>query len=98
MNSTSVNIWSRHAGQFAHLGPPLCPSQQDGAFARAAIAEWFSGSRRKDAVVLILGVTPDLCVLPLPPKSHRIALDKTHEMIRNVWPGRSGDKDEAVCA
>jgi hypothetical protein len=48
--------------------------------------------------VLVMGVTPELCGLPLNPNSRVIAVDKTMDMIRAIWPSRTRRHDEVVCA
>jgi hypothetical protein len=45
-----------------------------------------------------MGVTPELCSLPLNSGSRFIAVDKSAEMIGNLWHPRPGAQDQAVCA
>jgi SAM-dependent methyltransferase len=45
-----------------------------------------------------MGVTPELCSLPTGERSRVIAVDRSVEMIRSVWPGRLRPRDEVLCA
>ncbi len=45
-----------------------------------------------------MGVTPELCGLPIGSISRFIAVDKSAEMIANVWRPRPGLSDTAICA
>lgn len=47
--------------------------------------------------MLLMGVTPELCSIPTGPRSRLIAVDRSLEMIRLVWPGRLRPLDEALC-
>jgi hypothetical protein len=48
--------------------------------------------------VLVLGVTPELCGLPMHVSSRVTAMDKSTDMIGAIWPGRVRARDEVVCA
>ena len=85
---TARGPWSRHALQWSRVGPPLRPSPQDVAVASAAVDGWRAATGRDDPTLLLLGVTPELCALPLGPRSRVLAVDRSLEMIRGVWPGR----------
>ena len=64
----------------------------------SAISEWLRMARRTDPTLLVIGVTPELCGLPMNSGSRVIAIDRSTDMIRSVWPGRLRTGDEAICA
>lgn len=90
--------WERHARQWSRIGPPLRPSPEDVAVARQALDTWRSTRGEEDPTLLLLGVTPELCSLPTGERSRLIAIDRSIDMIRSVWPGRLRSGDEAICA
>ena len=95
-HSAPNDPWSRHARQWSHVGSPLRPGPEDIAVFRAAIQEWGGHTGRSDPSVLVMGVTPELCGLP--ENGRVIAVDKSTDMIRSIWPGRLHEGDDAVCA
>jgi len=97
MNSPSLELWKLQARQWSHVGSPLRPSPEDSELTCAAIAEWLRTSRRTALSAIVLGVTPELCSLPLPAGSRVMAVDHAEEMIRKIWPGRVRNGDEAIC-
>ena len=90
--------WERHALQWSRVGPPLRPSPEDVAVAAAALDGWRATARRDDPTLLLMGVTPELCALPAGPRGRVIAVDRSLDMIRDVWPGRRRPRDAAVRA
>jgi SAM-dependent methyltransferase len=90
--------WRKHALQWSRVGPPLRPSPEDVAVAREALDDWRAATGRDDPTLLLLGVTPELCALPTGPRSRVVAVDRSVDMIRSVWPGRLRTRDEALCA
>ena len=64
----------------------------------SAITEWLRTTRRSAPTLLVLGVTPELCKLQLSSGSRVIAVDKSADMIRSIWPGRLRTRDEVICA
>lgn len=61
------------------------------------IVRWCDASGRDDPTILLMGVTPELCRLPLGSRSRLVALDRGLAMIRTVWPGPLRPRDGAVC-
>lgn len=94
---TDVGPWSRHASQWARVGPPLRPSLEDVAVAIAELARWRETTGRDDPTLLLMGVTPELCALPRGPGSRLVAVDRSLPMIRGVWPGPLQPGDRALC-
>ncbi|HTJ45246.1 MAG TPA: class I SAM-dependent methyltransferase [Kofleriaceae bacterium] len=70
-----MDHWPLHAQQWARIGPPLRPCDEDLAIVRREGA----GAKR----VLLLGVTPELASLPWP---ELVAIDHAHAMIEAVCP------------
>jgi SAM-dependent methyltransferase len=89
--------WGSHARQWSRVGPPLRPSPEDVAVARSSIESWRAANRFRDPTILLMGVTPELCSIPTGRRSRLIAVDRSLEMIRSVWPGRLRPHDEALC-
>jgi SAM-dependent methyltransferase len=89
--------WQKHALQWSRVGPPLRPAAEDVTVACEALDGWRAATGRDDPTVLLLGVTPELCALPTGPRSRVIAVDRSVDMIRSVWPGRLQPRDGALC-
>lgn len=91
--SSRREYWDDIARFWAQIGPPLRPSEADLGFVRRTVARWSAqfGAPR----ALILGVTPELALLPWPPQTDLRAVDHTRAMIEAVWPGPRSD---AICA
>lgn len=89
--------WRKHALQWSRVGPPLRPSPEDVAVAVDAVDAWRETTGRDDPSLLLLGVTPELCALPTGTRSRVVAVDRSLDMIRCVWPGRLRPADEALC-
>lgn len=49
-------------------------------------------------VVLVCGVTPELCSVQLPPAGRVIAVDSSTDMIVSHWPGRIREGDAVIAA
>jgi SAM-dependent methyltransferase len=98
MNSLPNDPWKEHSRRWSSVGKPLRPSFEDIAFTRSAISEWLRRTHRTAPTLLILGVTPELCSLPMNSGSRFIAVDKSAEMIGNLWRPRPGVWDEVICA
>lgn len=95
---SSATPWERHARQWDRIGPPLRPSAEDLAIVARALAGWQSATGRTDPTVLVLGVTPELCSLAAGDGSRVLAIDRSRDMIRGVWPGRLRPGDAAIRA
>ncbi len=89
--------WARHARQWSRVGPPLRPSPEDLAVAEAELRAWSATTGRLDPTVLVLGVTPELCSLATLDPVRVIAIDRSLDMIRAVWPGPLRRGDLALC-
>lgn len=68
-------------------GPPLRPSEEDIRLFRSAVGKWAASAGRRRAAALLLGVTPELAVAKWPVHVYMEALDRSPEMVKNVWPG-----------
>jgi SAM-dependent methyltransferase len=79
--------WPSVARIWHQLGSPLRPVETDLDCCRAALADWLRDFDGRLPRALILGVTPELYHLPWPMGSLVMAVDRTHEMVRHVWPG-----------
>ena len=77
--------WSAFSELYAHLAPPLCPTPNDVASLRDAIASC-------DDDVLLLGMTPALADLG----RDLTAVDMSWRMVNEVWPGDGGNRRALV--
>ncbi|HET6361318.1 MAG TPA: class I SAM-dependent methyltransferase [Gemmatimonadota bacterium] len=89
--------WERHARQWSRVGPPLRPSPEDLAVVERALGAWSTATSRLDSTVLVMGVTPELCSLTTLEGTRVIAVDRSRDMIRAVWPGPLHRGDAAIC-
>jgi SAM-dependent methyltransferase len=94
----SSNHWKDHARQWSYFGSPLRPCSEDIAFALGAVEGWIARTGQTTPTLLIVGVTPELCRLPINEGSRTIAIDNSMDMIRAIWPGRTRARDAAICA
>jgi SAM-dependent methyltransferase len=78
--------WLRNAGQWRRIGPPLRPVAEDLRVVEDTAAAWRAAHPGSRLRVLILGVTPELCTLAWPAGTALLAVDRSPDMIRHVWP------------
>lgn len=83
---TTSAHWRKIASHWSHVGPPLRPCPEDVGFVEREARSWAQAYARPPRV-LILGVTPELCLLAWPEGTVVRALDRSAEMIDAVWPG-----------
>lgn len=95
--SAPSDHWRQHARQWSYVGQPLRPGPEDAALVREAIAGWSEATGRSDATGLVLGVTPELCRVPLGAGARIVAVDNSVDMIGTIWPGRVRARDAVVC-
>jgi SAM-dependent methyltransferase len=74
-----MDHWPLHARQWALVGPPLRPSDEDVAIVRA--------EAQRPARTLLLGVTPELAALDL---GELVAIDHAQAMIDAIFPAGPG--------
>lgn len=95
--SPGISPWSRHARQWSRVASPLRPVAEDCRLYWGLIGGVVEGLAAPR--VLLLGVTPELALLPWPRPSHLTAADLNPDMIARVWPARElRCTGEAVCA
>ncbi len=87
------DTWQRHARLWELVTSPLRPAPEDVAGYRSAVEAWKRATGREDPVILLLGVTPEICEIPLGAEARVIAVDRSADMLAAVWPGsrRPGD-------
>ena len=73
--------WSRHAEQWAQLGPPLRPSPEDIALMRRRVLDRGCVGRS-----ILLGVTPEIASMEWPTGTDLLAVDRCMGMVTGVWP------------
>ena len=77
-------LWQLQAGQWAQLGRPLRPGEEDVARVQACIDE------RAPSTALILGVTPELVHCRWPERATVLGTDRSMAMIQGVGPAANG--------
>ncbi len=92
-----IEPWAAFATNWARLGSPLRPCEEDLQRLKVAWATSLPAripGRRID--VLVLGVTPEIALFPWAEKTSLCAIDASEEMIRSVWPGDGPDRKAAL--
>jgi SAM-dependent methyltransferase len=79
-------IWLQQSQQWARIGTPLRPSQEDTSRVEALVTFWQEANRGRRLRALLLGVTPELATLRWPEGTSLIAVDRSEGMIATVWP------------
>jgi len=98
MSEPIPDHWPAHARQWAHVGSPLRPCEEDLHLMRQSVVQRFreqAPSRPLDG--LLLGVTPEIASLDWQLPVNLCAVDHSKDMIQAVWPGDS-DSRQAICA
>jgi SAM-dependent methyltransferase len=78
------DVWADYARRWSKLRPPQRPSGSDGD-CMLALADPVLAGRRGDAVVVVLGVTPELVGLPWPQTALVHAFDNSRPMVEAVF-------------
>lgn len=82
-----VDHWPLHARNWARVGPPLRPCNDDIATVEAEVAKHATGHAIS---ALILGVTPELVAMRLPAGSSVVAVDREPAMIDALFVATPG--------
>ena len=90
--------WSSLANAYGALGPPLRPTGTDIAYMEDAVAAWATEHPGRRTRAVLLGVTPQIAGMRLPPGTSLIAADNSFPMVRAVWPRDLARSRVAVCA
>jgi SAM-dependent methyltransferase len=80
-----IDHWREHARLWGRIGSPLRPAAEDLDRSGAWIAARLAPSSQ-DMKALILGVTPELALIPWPAGTRVIGVDRSIDMVRNAWP------------
>ena len=80
-----VSYWSGLASNYATLGPPLRPSDEDLRCFESSIANWAGTHPGVFIRAVLLGVTPDIASMRWPENSSLVAFDRSDAMIGGVW-------------
>lgn len=90
---TEPGFWKSGAELWPLFGPPLRPSDEDGAMLEDLLLDW--SSRHGAPRMLVLGVTPEVHALAQRHNWPLEAVDRVPEMFDSVWPGERAD---TLCA
>jgi SAM-dependent methyltransferase len=82
--------WALLGENYARYGTPLIPCEQDLAAYRRAIASWRQEYRRQRLRVLLCGVTPAIASMSWPDETDLLAVDRSTQVIRALWPRLAG--------
>ena len=85
MNEVAIAHWHSIAREWRYFGSPLRPCEEDTRFMSQVIAKQFQG--RRDLKALLCGVTPEIARMSWPSGSLLTAVERSGEMIQEVWPG-----------
>src|SRR5690349_4264303 len=88
--------WDDIAHHWDDWGPPLRPGPEDLRIMGAALGGWREPNSSAVAQVLLCGTTPEIATLAWPFPARLLAVDKSEQMLRVVWPGTIPGAREAV--
>lgn len=90
--------WHLFADLWPGIGTPLRPVAEDIEIIRETLHSTFSPDPpRSPRYMLLLGVTPEIASMDVPPSTFLLAVDRDLKMISGVWPGNAPGR-AAVCA
>lgn len=89
--------WDSMACHWRRLGPPLRPSPAEVQHFQRAITLQSEHSGQTPLRVVMLGVTPEIAQLNWPAGANVLAVDRSPEMVRAVWPGDRPER-RALCS
>lgn len=96
-STRAPDTWAGIATAYSTYTSPLRPCQEDvDVFARAAY-DWRRSHPHGPMYTLLLGATPDIAVMTLPPDATLIGMDSSLEVIKAIWPGNVLARRGAVC-
>lgn len=87
--------WNSIARQWKHFGPPLRPCTEDIQIMEGAVATHCHGMDTIEA--RLCGVTPEIASMTWPSGTMLKAIERSQEMIAEVWPGDIEGRREAIC-
>lgn len=88
--------WDDMSRVWRRLGSPLRPCPADIEIMERAVADCASRRDSSSLRALLLGVTPEIADMRWPADAQLLAVDRSPQMVRSVWPGdRPGRR--AVC-
>jgi len=86
-------FWQSAPKLWKHFGPPLRPCPEDIAIMENQVNQWMGRSAASECKVLLCGVTPEIVNMNWPPGTRLWAVEKSQNMIEEVWPaGKSQSK------
>lgn len=83
------SLWENHAKNWTKLGSPLRPVEEDLQFLKTFLLPKLESVSSAQRRVLILGVTPEIALLPWSEETEVIALDRCQVMIDQIWPANA---------
>jgi SAM-dependent methyltransferase len=85
--TSKPGYWSGIAARYHALSPPLRISASEIAIYAQLASKWLTAD--PPPRVLVLGATPDFYHLPWPEQTSLLAVDRSAEMLDQVWPGNA---------
>jgi hypothetical protein len=89
--------WDSVAPGWRLIAPPLRPSAPDLEVMQRAIERQSQLYPLQPLRGMLLGVTPEIATLAWPQPAELLAVDRSPEMVREVWPGDVPGFRRAVC-
>ncbi|MEM7134191.1 MAG: class I SAM-dependent methyltransferase [Chloroflexota bacterium] len=105
MNSNSAHTthidsniqWNKYSSAWNLVAPPLRPSYEDLNFIQRECFPRLQNTDSTPNQVAILGVTPEIALLPWPEDTNIIGIDSSPLMIDQVWPRKQVQRGRAIC-
>lgn len=91
-----TKFWQSVPKQWKHFGPPLRPGEEDIKVMQEQVAAWVEQSSAGHCNVLLCGVTPEIASMHWPVGTRLWAVEKSLDMIQEVWPARGSAGKHAV--
>ena len=87
-DETTSPLWRKIAYNWNKYNrPPFRPRKEDIRTMEKAVARWGNRSPDQRHRALLWGVTPEIAGMSWPDGTELLAVEKSEEMIREVWPG-----------
>jgi SAM-dependent methyltransferase len=96
MEKTNITAWAERARRWRLFGSPLAPHADDIEFFVRQITEWHAENGGCSPTALLLGVTPEIALMPWPSEFSVFGVDHSSHMIELVWPCHGHPKRYAI--
>ncbi|MFC1839981.1 class I SAM-dependent methyltransferase [Thermodesulfobacteriota bacterium] len=96
MNKSLKPLWKNVAHSWNNYGPPIRPCEEDISIMEKVVAKWtrFPGQTLR---AVLWGVTPEIADMEWPYGTELLAIERSEDMVREVWPGDIDGFRRAFC-